>query len=137
MYCNKCGKENNNANKFCISCGEKIEVLDQTHNKEKIGSSNLSIISLVFCIVQFISTFIFSNIEFLKFFSKVPWIIISLILAIISKCKYNDRLSLIMIIIDIILIVLYIILIIIFFFLFISLIESLLEGCAEIGTYYA
>ena len=133
MYCNKCGKENNNTNKFCIGCGEKLEnnIIDE--KKEKKGYSNLSIVSLIFCILQFVLTFISSKIEFLSFLSNIPWILISLVLAIISRCIHKDTMSLIMIIIDAILIVLLIILLIALMMFFAALFETLLTGCSQLS----
>ena len=83
-----------------------ICIVNQNIKPEKKSNSNLSIISLIFLICEIVSG-IFGILEF------VPWIYVSLTLAIISKCKYNDKMSLVVLIIDIILITLSIILAII------------------------
>ena len=139
MYCKKCGKENESVSKFCKNCGEKIETKELNQNtsnnivdKEKIGSTTLSIISLIFCVLQFVATFIASKVSYLEFLSNIPWIIISLILAIISRCKYKDTMSLVMIIIDSVLIVLMIIGVIILFWFFANLFEIALTGCSQL-----
>ncbi|MBQ9071589.1 MAG: zinc ribbon domain-containing protein [Bacilli bacterium] len=138
MYCGNCGKENDNTSKFCENCGKNIERKEiiQDNNivdNKKIGSTTLSILSLVFCIVQVVSIFITNTFDGLDFLTSIPWIIVSLVLAIISRCKYKDTMSLVMIIIDSVLIVLMIIGAIILFWLFISLFEVLLTGCNQLS----
>lgn len=138
MYCSKCGKENDNTGKFCGNCGEKIEIKEQVQNiniknNKKMGSTNLSIISLIFCILQFAATFIASEIPILEFLYNIPWVLISLVLAIISRCKYKDTMSLVLIIIDSILIILMIIGVIILLWFFSSLFEIALTGCGQLS----
>lgn len=136
MYCSKCGKENNNTSKFCKNCGEQLEKeqVQNTNiaNNKKLGNTNLSIISLIFCILQFVATFIASEVPILDFLYNIPWLLISLILAIISRCKYKDTMSLVLIIVDSILIVLMIIGAIILLCFFASLFEMAITGCSQL-----
>ena len=76
--------------------------------------------------------FIASSIEQLNFLRYLPYVLVALILAIISKCKYNDKLSLIMIIIDAVLIGIIIIFIILNILIIAAAFESVINGC--LGT---
>ena len=72
-----------------------VGFLSDNHNFLKMGKRNgfMLVASIGMAIFNLLIWCVPSNIS--NFF-KFIWIIISLILAIISKCKYNDRLSLIM-----------------------------------------
>lgn len=139
MYCNKCGRENNNTNKFCISCGKKLETnkvnIEQSikePKKTRLGHTTLSLLSLIFCILQFVISFIASKVNFLEFLNNIPFILISLVLAIISRCIYKDTMSLVMIIIDSVLMVLMIIGIILLMIFFVAALEELATGCSQL-----
>lgn len=131
MYCSKCGKENNNTSNFCKSCGAKLEKVK--NNTKQNNPPTLSILSLIFCILQFVATFIASKINYLDFLYNIPWVVISLVLAIISRCLYKDTLSLVLIIVDVVLIVLIIIGFILLFFFLISALETMLFGCSQLA----
>ena len=139
MFCSKCGKQSDKDSKFCNSCGANLFVnqhlTNNNNNQEqnkKISHTKLSIISLCFLIAQFVMYFIGNSISALGFLCSIPWVFISLVLAIVSKCKNNDTMSLILIIIDSIVIVLGIIFTIVAVFLFASLVEATIFGCGEL-----
>ena len=111
-------------------------------NNDKMKISKLSKVSIVFLVLQFVvPTFacIFwgiPNINEISFqkatniFYFFPWILISLVLAIVSRVKYKDSASGVMIIVNVGIIVSLImgitIIIIVIFALFWALINSLL-----------
>ena len=96
----------------------------------KLAKTKLSFASLILTILQFVIPFITSSVEQLSFLRKLPYVLVALILAIISKCKYNDKLSLTMIIIDSVLIGVTIILGILSILFFAAAIESIINGCS-------
>lgn len=93
MYCNKCGKNLNQSEKFCSNCGEKVEIqdividsiqnvdtqninqinIDDLENIKKENNSNL-IIGIIISIVGILltlGTFFFFG-PFLGFFFLIP-----------------------------------------------------------------
>lgn len=111
---------------------EKNINLEKTSTK--LAKTNLSLISLILTILQFVVPLITYFIDSLSFLEKIPYVIISLILAIISKCKYSDKLSLIMIIINAIIIGLEIIFLILMVLFFATAIDSIITGCTSISA---
>lgn len=103
------------------------------HNN-KISKTNLSFASLILTILQLIMPFVASLSEHLSFLGTLPYIIAALILAIISKCKYDDKLSLIMIIVDTVLIGITIVFTILAILLFASVLEALFSGCNDLSA---
>jgi len=129
MYCNKCGIKNNDTNKFCINCGNNIErKINYNKVKEKLAKSELSLIAMYLFIANFLSYLLMGFTDLFDFLASIPWIPVSLILSIISKCKYNDKLSLVMIILNCVVIGLSIIIVILVFVFFFSLFEMLING---------
>ncbi len=124
MKCINCGKENKNNTNFCSNCGVKLEQqiqqdstqngnidikqIQNTNNKKK---PTLSWVSLGFLCMQLLC-FLCQYVEFLYkyvyskllFMFEFPYIIVSLILAIISRVKNKDKMSLVLIIVDAIII---------------------------------
>lgn len=161
MYCIKCGKKLENDDKFCDNCGTAVDnnlqnniPQSQTSTPKISTKDNQKITdfmkwSLVFLAMRFASYFFYSislktNIEILIKIANtiymVPWLVISLIFAIISRVKYKDKLSSTFICINIVLIIIgFIILCMaVIFFFFISIafgyfMIELLEGCTSIG----
>jgi len=142
MFCSKCGNENNKESKYCAVCGASLlenQPIEQHQTNKKLENTRLSntplsFISLGCLIMQVIVLSFIKNIGILSFLTNIPWILISLVLAIISKCKNNDKLSGIMMIIDIIGIILFIIWMIIgllfFSFVFGELLDEFI-GCVQ------
>ena len=120
MYCINCGKKILSAGKYCSNCGSEIvkseEVVGEIVNTpEIVDNSKLSIASLI-CLIIRILTFtgsIYLNFGDNNILMDIPWLFASLILAIISRKKYKDKLAKVMLIIDAILMVLEIIIVII------------------------
>ena len=119
-------------------------------SKDIMKYSTLSIISSVMTGFKFIIVFIFPKIfninnSFMNFLNNIPFIIISLILAIISRCTKKDTLSKVIIIIDMIYIIINIIAIVLLLTVFIKSIgwcmtfmdaiefEKIFNGCVSIG----
>ena len=160
MKCINCGDENKNSANFCSNCGTKLEqniqsnqnVSSQNANNSKIPT--LSWVSLGFLCMQ-LFCFFCQNAGFTfktvhskaSFVFEFPYIIVSLILAIISRVKNKDRMSLAVIIVDAIVIFIVIIFIILAAILFASVINScsdpnsqlhnaamdFIDGCRQIG----
>ena len=143
MECKNCGKENDEGNMFCYNCGNPLkEETIQKDNKKK--NSKLSWIALGFLIWQIIAP-LFSNIFIVKntiinIIFEFPWILVSLILTIVSRCIYKDKLSKYLLIIELILIVIAVIFIIFYIFVFglavgnlFNLLTWFVRGCSEIG----
>ena len=142
MFCSKCGKENIKESKFCAGCGASLldnqpieqHQTNKNFKKTRLSNTPLSLISLGCLIMQVIVLSFVKNIGILSFLTNIPWILISLVLAIISKCKNNDKLSGIMIIINIIVIILFIIWMVIgllfFSFVFGELLDEFI-GCVK------
>lgn len=82
--------------------------------------------------MKFVSIFI-GFASSIKWFFELPWLLASLILAIISRVKYKDKMSKVLIIVDAILMVLEIILFIIAIIFLSLLVANFIEGCREIG----
>jgi len=130
MRCINCGIENEENNKFCINCGSKLQMSDKKNNK----MPTLSIVALIFFIAQFLSF----PLKFIlgKFVLNMPYTLISLIFAIISRIKNNDKVSLVIIIVDYVIISLSIIFMIILFFFAAYLFKTALgslDGCSNMG----
>ena len=86
---------------------------ENNEEKNKISSTKLSKVSLIFLILEFAVSFISEQVDALNFLNEIPYLIISLVLAIISQCKDKDKLSLAIIIVDSVLILLSIIILIV------------------------
>ncbi len=111
---------------------EKNINLEKTSTR--LAKTNLSLISLILTILQFVVPLITYFIDSLSFLGKIPYVIISLILAIISRCKYADKLSLIMIITDAVIIGMEIIFLILMVLFFAIAIDSIITGCTSISA---
>ncbi|MBR6690647.1 MAG: zinc ribbon domain-containing protein [Bacilli bacterium] len=133
MYCKNCGRENNNIDKFCNNCGENLyenkELTLPKEKKNKLSHTTLSLLSLIFCAFKIAVIVLPDKLIYLSFLRNIPWILISLVLAIVSRCKYKDTMSLIMIIIDIVLIILLLIVMIIMTFFLLNLFKLITMGC--------
>lgn len=103
---------------------------NKTKDNIKLAKTKLSVASLILTILQAVMPLIASYIKQLNFLGNLPYVLAALILAIISKCKYNDKLSLIMIIVDAVLIGVIIMLIILSFLIFAAAINSIMNGCS-------
>ena len=130
MYCSKCGSKNEDTSKFCINCGEKLEITTaidgNINNEKKLSKTNLSIASLVCLVISFIATPAGYFLQIKRLY-EVPWFFISLILAIISRVKYKDKMSKVLIVIHVSLFALAVIAIVcifIFAFLIIKNIDA-------------
>ena len=140
MYCNKCGTKNENDSNYCINCGNKLEnnnvIFNNSNNSINndgvVEKTNLSIASLVCLGIKFLSVFV-GFISSSKWFFELPWLLISLVLAIISRVKYKDKMSKILIIVDSILLVIEIILFIIVMIILTIFVSEMIEGCNGIG----
>ena len=93
---------------------------EEKKQEQKIQKSKLSLIALTLTIIRLFISFILSrfipnNSPVFSILNNFPWIITSTILAIISRCKYKDKLSILVLIADI-LIIFFILLIIFVFF---------------------
>ncbi|HEL0009373.1 TPA: zinc-ribbon domain-containing protein [Streptococcus equi subsp. zooepidemicus] len=42
MYCSKCGKQNGEGSKFCMSCGNALQTQNATHVKQTENVSNIN-----------------------------------------------------------------------------------------------
>lgn len=169
MFCSNCGKENSNDSKFCTNCGvklgqpiavsiennltnESVNLQSKNTNKKKIPT--LSWISLgflgmqLFCFLCQFNGFLYKCVySKLLFIFEFPYVIVSLILAIISRVKNKDKMSLVLIIVDTVVIVLAIIFIVLAVLLLVSVINAcsdpnsqinettneFIEGCRTIG----
>lgn len=102
------------------------EVINET-NDQKEFYSTFSISSLILtltkCFIIIINIFLDIGIS-----SKYPILSAALVLAILGRKKYHDKLSLIMIIVDIILIILLVIVYIITFILLADLFFKIIKG---------
>lgn len=131
MYCSKCGSKNEDISKFCINCGEKLEITtaigdNNINSEKKLSKTNLSIASLVCLVISVIATPAGYVIQIKRLY-EVPWFFISLILAIISRVKYKDKMSKVLIVIHVSLFALAVIAIVcifIFAFLIIKNIDA-------------
>lgn len=103
--------------------------LNTSDNGTRLANTKLSKASLILLILQFIMPILTIFLGPFKFLVSLPYLLASLVLAIISKCQYNDKLSSIMIIVDIILMVIGLILAFLVIILFASIFESMLSGC--------
>ena len=131
MYCIRCGKENNDNSNYCINCGNKLEVnkynisKEDTIKKDNLGYTNLSIASLICLIVRFFSTFI-GIVLSSRWIIEIPWLLVSLVLSIISRVKYKDKMSKVLLIVDIVLMVIELILFIILIIIVIFFISDII-----------
>lgn len=140
MYCNKCGTKNENDSIYCVNCGNKLvnnnEIVNNSNNSINsnglVEKTNLSIASLVCLGIKFLSIFV-GFVSSSKWFFELPWLLISLVLAIISRVKYKDKMSKILIIVDSILLVIEIILFIIIMIILSIFISEVVGGCNGIG----
>ena len=98
-------------------------------NNIQLGKTKLSLASLILTILQVVMPLLASFVKPLSFLGQLPYIIIALILAIISKCKYNDKLSLVMIVIDAVLIGVVVIVLMLAIICFAAAIEAIIAGC--------
>ena len=137
MYCIRCGTENKDNSNYCTHCGNKLEVNNNIQvnkvdsvNREQMGSTNLSIASLVCLILKFVSLF-GGLLSSSKWIMEVPWLLASLILAIISRVKYKDKMSKVLLIVDIILMVLEVILFIILIIIIVFFISNIIDKWGE------
>lgn len=103
-------------------------------DNKQLGKTKLSFASLILTILQVVMPMITSFIEPLSFLGQLPYIIVALILAIISKCKYNDKLSLVMIVVDAVLIGMGIIFLMLALLFFAAAIESIISGCTDMSA---
>ena len=140
MRCSKCDTELSENTKFCTKCGTKVGdvVPSETSIGEKVKKLTLSQWALGFLIIK--------GIIFLSFFSGIikndailafPGIVISLVLAIISRCRHKDKMSLFLIVIDSILIFIEIAVIVVYVLLLglllragVSIFEQIIQGCS-------
>ena len=147
MKCNKCGSENLENVNYCTNCGTKIAV---ENNENKIVENNtnnsknkipvLSWVSLGLLCMQLIGFLCMINSFLYKFIGsklsiifELPYVVASLILAIISRVKNKDKMSLILIIVDSVVIFITIVFIILAAILAAYTITSIInmfEGCA-------
>ena len=117
MYCNNCGTEIKENEKFCSNCGQKsgVKKLEQKESQNE----GLGIASMVIGIISIILSLILNILIII-----IP--IIGLILGIINKAKGGKKIS--GIILNIISIVLSIVLFIFFFIMGISLISNFMDS---------
>lgn len=134
MKCPNCGGNIQENDIYCGNCGTKIKNVE---NKITNKVPTISLVSLVFLIIgvlTFISGMILSSLDYsnkiLDYILYCPYILISLIIAIVGRVMNKDKLSLIVLIIDVALIILVIIFLIFLFFLFIYAINTIIEGCS-------
>lgn len=134
MKCINCGKENKDNTNFCSNCGVKLEQqiqkesaqngninikqIQNTNNKKiptlswiALGFLCMQLLCFLCQYVEFLYKYVYSKVLFLFEF---PYIIVSLILAIISRVINKDKMSLALIIVDAIIIVIVICLLAIF-----------------------
>ena len=162
MKCSKCNYENQEHSNFCNNCGSKLEISNTTEENSNLQNENnkkkkipaLSWVSFgfllmqLFCFLcqfsQIINKHIYSK---LLFIFELPYVLVSLILAIISRIKNKDTMSLVVLIIDSVIISLAIIFVIIAVIFIISLVNACsnpnskpnhditetLEGCGNMG----
>lgn len=169
MKCINCGNESKENDNFCTNCGvrlgqsieistennvtnESVNLQSKNTNKKRIPT--LSWISLgflgmqLFCFLCQFNGFLYKNVySKLLFIFEFPYVIVSLILAIISRVKNKDKMSLVLIIVDSVVIVIAIIFIVLAVLLMISVINAcsdpnsqinvttneFIEGCRTIG----
>lgn len=134
MKCINCGKENKDNTNFCSNCGVKLEQkiqkesaqngnidikqIQNTNNKKiptlswvALGFLCMQLLCFLCQYVEFLYKYVYSKVLFLFEF---PYVIVSLILAIISRVINKDKMSLALIIVDAIIIVIVICLLAIF-----------------------
>jgi len=110
MYCIKCGKKNNDEDKFCTKCGNKIGT-EPKKQEQKEKADGKAIASLVLGMISLLLVFTFSILI-------SPIYITGLILGIASKTKCSERsagiiLNIISIAVSIIVLIILIVLILI------------------------
>lgn len=105
--------------------------INLTQDNRQLSKTNLSFSSLILTILQIVMSSIPLP-NSLSFLGQLPYITVALILAIISKCKYNDKLSLVMIIVDAVLIGISIIVFLIAILFVLVTIESIATGCSGV-----
>lgn len=134
MKCPNCGGDLQESDIYCGKCGIKVKNVE---NKITNKVPTISLVSLVFLIIgvlTFISGMILSSLDYsnkiLDFVLYFPYILISLIIAIVGRVMNKDKLSLIVLIVDAILIILFVIFFIVTFFFFIHVISLIVEGCS-------
>ena len=134
MKCLNCGGDLQESDIYCGKCGTKVKNVE---NKITNKVPTISLVSLVFLIIgvlTFISGMILSSLDYsnkiLDFVLYFPYILISLIIAIVGRVMNKDKLSLIVLIVDAILIILFVIFFIVTFFFFIHVISLIVEGCS-------
>lgn len=134
MKCPKCGEDVQENDIYCGKCGTKIKNIENTIPNKVPIISWVSLGFLVLEVLVFICGMVLSSMDYankeLDYLLYFPYILISLIMAIIGRVLNKDKLSLIVLIIDVVLIVLFVIFSIITVFFFISVINSFVEGCS-------
>lgn len=104
---------------------------EKNQEQKKELKSNLSIIALGLLLAKLFITFILSAIlpknAIINFLNNFPWIITSIILCIISRIKYKDKLSIIVLILDLIIIALTILIMAITLYFF----ATVANGCSN------
>ena len=119
MKCYRCNNELNDDDKECPKCGSKViklnkrkKVEDNSYKYEYFGLSISALITKLFSLL----------LSFLSVFNLIfPWLLLSLVFALVGYFKYKDKRNIKLIIIDLVLIIGEILLIIIFFKKFINL----------------
>ena len=116
MKCSNCGNENNVRDSFCSKCGNKLSQVEQKVKKsdnKKIPTLSWIALSLLcmqlFCFICFFNSFLYKYIySNLLFIFEFPYTIVSLILAIISRIKNKDKMSIALIIANLLIIIIVI-----------------------------
>ena len=115
MKCYRCNNELKDEDEYCSKCGSKV-IKYKAKEKvrvERVNDSNYGVDYYNFalsCLITKLLSIILAF--FFPFTFIIPWTLISLIFACVSKFKYKYNKSLVIMIIDIVIIVLEIILII-------------------------
>ncbi len=119
MKCYRCNNELKDEDKTCPNCGSKVIKLSK---KKKVNDENYKYEFYSLSISALVTKCFSLLLAFISVFNLIfPWVLLSLIFALVGYFKYKDNRNFKLIIIDIILIVIEVALIIIFFKKFISL----------------
>lgn len=145
MNCNNCGYKNEKNSNFCMNCGVKLENVQNIEEeqakvndvKQKVSVLSWIAFSLlligIFCSICRFNINI-SNKNILYYIINLPWIVTSLILAIISRVKNKDKMSIVIVIIDTIILAIRVICIIVLAILFVSVINACNDYVSENGS---
>ena len=137
MRCNNCGRENELDSKFCVSCGSKLEMVNSvsnsvnTNTEEGPQHTKLSIAALICLVISFTAPPL-GYYTSIKLLYEIPWFLISLVLTVISKVRYKDRMSKVLLIIELIIIGVSVVLIIVSL-IFLAMIFKMLFNAIENG----